>query len=129
MKRTMLQLRSSAPQFQVASLSASITHYEQALGFSLVFEYAGFYAAVIRDGLELHLKQTATSPDTRRYIKENDHLDVYFLVNDLASLRDEFKANGAVIHRDIQTQEWGRTDFYVEDLDGHILCFAAAENS
>jgi len=39
-------------------------------------------------------------------------------------LFDELKSNGARIIRSLEQRPWACKDFYVEDLDGYILCFS-----
>jgi uncharacterized glyoxalase superfamily protein PhnB len=37
---------------------------------------------------------------------------------------DELKSRGAHIIRSLEERPWGCKDFYVEDLDGYLLCFS-----
>jgi hypothetical protein len=45
-------------------------------------------------------------------------------VTGVAALHDELGSRGARITRSLEAQPWECLDFYVEDIDGHILCFS-----
>ena len=42
----------------------------------------------------------------------------------MEALFQELKEKGAHIVRALEERPWGCWDFYVEDPDGHILCFS-----
>ena len=55
-----------------------------------------------------------------------EHLDAYISVTGAAALFDELRSRGARIIRPLEERPWSCLDFYVEDLDGYILCFSEA---
>lgn len=113
-----------APQFLVDDLEAAIAYYRDRLGFDVDFNYQSFYAAVSRDGFAIHLKCAPKTVSDRLHRKENNHLDAYIGVTGVNALHDELRGRGALITRSLQAQPWSCLDFYVEDPDGHILCFS-----
>lgn len=113
-----------SPQFLVDDLPAAIEHYRDAFGFSTDFIYESFYASVSRDGFSIHLKCAPKSADDREQRKQNEHLDAFVAVCGIEGLYEEFTANGARIIRNLETQPWACREFYVEDIDGYVLCFS-----
>jgi uncharacterized glyoxalase superfamily protein PhnB len=118
------KVTSLAPQFLVDDLSAAVSYYVDRLGFKSDFVYESFYASVSRDGFSIHLKCAPKNREDRAHRKQNEHLDAYVGVSGLEPLFDELKSNGALIIRAIEERPWSCKDFYVEDLDGYILCFS-----
>ena len=115
-----------APQFLVDDLEAAIAYYREKLGFELNFSYDSFYAGVSRDGFAIHLKCAPKTIADRTHRKQNEHLDVYIGVIGVAALHDELQSRGAFITKPLEERPWSCRDFYVEDLDGYILCFSEA---
>ena len=118
------RLTGVAPQFLVDDLPAAIAYYRDRLGFGLDFCYESFYAGVSRDGFAIHLKHAPKTPGDRAHRKRHDHLDAYIGVTAAAPLHDELRARGALITKPLETRPWSCLDFYVEDPEGHILCFS-----
>ena len=121
---TAAHLTGVAPQFLVDDLGAAIAYYRDRLGFALDFCYESFYAAVSRDGFAIHLKCAPKTLSDRMHRKKNEHLDAYIGVTGVAALHDELRSRGARITRSLEAQPWACLDFYVEDIDGYILCFS-----
>ena len=119
----MASLTSISPQFLVADLSASVRYYVEELGFEANVAYQDFYSSVRRDGVEIHLKVAESPAGDRAHRRDNNHLDAYFVVDDVRGLFEEFSKSGARIFRALELRPWGVRDFCVEDLDGYILCF------
>ena len=118
------EITSLAPQFLVDDLPAAIAWYRDRLGFEADFVYESFYASVSRDGFSIHLKCAPKTAADRSHRKENEHLDASISVRGIETLFAELTANGANIIRSLEARPWGRKDFYVEDLDGYLLCFS-----
>lgn len=116
------RLTSLAPQFLVDDLARSIAFYEK-LGFSFGEPWEGFYAIGLRDGLELHLKESPKSPDARRWRREEEHLDAAAGVDGIEAFYEQCVATGATILRPLTPTEWGTKDFYIEDPDGNVISF------
>lgn len=118
------KITSLAPQFLVDDLPAAIAWYRDRLGFETDFVYESFYASVSRDGFSIHLKCAPKTAADRTHRKENEHLDASISVQNIEALFAELTSNGANIIRSLEARPWGRKDFYVEDLDGYLLCFS-----
>jgi catechol 2,3-dioxygenase-like lactoylglutathione lyase family enzyme len=125
------RVTSFAPQFLVDDLQRSIAYYEK-LGFTFGEPWEGFYAIGHLDGLELHLKEAPKNEAERRYRRdprerrerrENDHLDAAAGVDGIEAFFAQCVASGATILKPLAPTAWGTKDFYVEDPDGHIICF------
>ena len=113
-----------APQFLVDDLDRAVAHYRDRLGFELDFNYESFYAAVIRDGVAIHLKHAPKVVADREHRKQNEHLDAYISVSGVRALFTELQTRGAAVIKPLEERPWACVDFYVEDLDGYILCFS-----
>lgn len=118
------KITSLSPQFLVDDLPAAVAWYRDRLGFEADFVYESFYASVSRDSFSIHLKCAPKTAADRTNRKQNEHLDAYIGVRGIEALFDELTSKGATIIRSLEERPWGCKDFYVEDLDGYILCFS-----
>jgi uncharacterized glyoxalase superfamily protein PhnB len=118
------QITGIAPQFLVDDLDRAIAYYRDRLGFELDFQYQSFYAAVVRDGFAIHLKHAPKLAAERAHRKQNEHLDAYIAVSGVRGLFSELQGRGAEVIKPLEQRPWACLDFYVEDPDGHILCFS-----
>jgi len=119
-------ITAAAPLFLVDTLEDSVKFYEQRLGFARDFVYEGFYASVSRDRAVIHLKCAPKLEAERAHRRSEEHLDAYLIVSGVEELHRELAGRGAPITRPLEQRPWGTRDFYVEDPDGYILCFAEA---
>lgn len=117
-------IKGIVPQFLVTDLDAALTCYRDNMGFNVDFIYDDFYAGISRDGCVIHLKCAPNPAADKRFRKDNEHLDAYIDVDDVQGLFEELSASGAGIIKPLEDQPWQCRDFYVEDVDGHILCFS-----
>lgn len=122
--KAIAELTHIAPQFLVDDLSKTVDYYRDRLGFQLDFMCESFYASVSRDGFPIHLKCAPKNIADRTHRKEDEHLDAYIGVRGIDALFDELKSKGARIIQSLEDRPWGCKDFYVEDIDGYILCFS-----
>ena len=122
----MALISTAAPQFLVRKLSDALAFYEERLGFEREFVYADSYASVSRDGAAIHLKCAPKLEEERAHRKASEHLDAYLAVSGIQELHDELIGRSAPIVKPLKERPWGTRDFYVEDPDGYILCFAEA---
>ena len=113
-----------APQFLVDDLHAAIAYYRATLGFQEDFAYESFYASVSRDGFAIHLKCAPKNAGDRAHRRQHEHLDAYVGVTGVEALYEELRSRGAKITKSLGQRPWAHKDFYVEDLDGYILCFS-----
>jgi len=122
--KAVAEINSLVPQFLVDDLSQAVKYYRDRLGFEPDFIYESFYASVSRNGFAIHLKCAPKILADRAHRKQNEHLDAFVGVRGIEALYDEFTAKGANIIRSLDERPWGCKDFYVEDLDGYLLCFS-----
>jgi len=113
-----------APQFLVDDLERAIDYYCDQLGFQLDFKYESFYASVSRDRFAIHLKDAPKLLADREHRKLNEHLDAYIAVSGIRTLYSELQGRGARVIGPLEQKPWACLEFYVEDLDGYILCFS-----
>lgn len=118
------QVRAIAPQFLVDDLAKAIAYYTDNLGFKVDFVYESFYSVVSRDGSSIHLKCAPKTTTDREHRRSNEHLDAYLDVSDVDSLYEEISSRNAKVTKAIGDRPWQCRDFYVEDIDGYILCFS-----
>jgi uncharacterized glyoxalase superfamily protein PhnB len=118
------RLTGIAPQFLVDDLDQAIAYYCDKLGFELDFKYQSFYASVTRDGFAIHLKCAPKPAAEREYRKQNEHLDAYISVSGIRGLFSELEMRGAQVIKPLEQRPWACLDFYVQDLDGYVLCFS-----
>ena len=116
------RVTSLAPQLLVDDLARSMAFYRK-LGFTFGEPWDGFYAIGALDGLELHLKEAPGNADECRRRREHEHLDAAAGVDGIEAFHARCAANGVTIIRPLAATPWGTMDFYVEDPDGHVLCF------
>jgi catechol 2,3-dioxygenase-like lactoylglutathione lyase family enzyme len=114
----------ASPQFLVDDLEAAMAFYESRCGFLRDFTYEGFYGSVSRGGAVIHLKCAPKLPEERVHRRSGEHLDAFLSVTGVAELYEELLKRGAPILKGLEPRPWGEVDFYVEDLDGYILCFS-----
>ena len=120
----MASIIAAAPQFLVERLDDALAFYEQRLGFARDFVYEDFYASVSRDHAVIHLKCAPKLEAERAQRRSEDHLDAFLPVSGVEELQAELAGRGARITKPLEQTPWGTRDFYVEDPDGHILCFS-----
>ena len=111
------------PQLRTTSLQESIDFYVARLGFELGFRYRDFYAGIkVGDG-SFHLKHVDTRDPSIAFVSEGDHLHLYFPTDDVNALARRLRDNGVVFRREPADTEWGTREFWVDDNQGHRLCF------
>jgi len=120
----MASISCAAPQFLVSDLESALTYYRERLGFRCDFVYSDFYASVSRDGAIIHLKCAPKLEQERAHRKSGEHLDAFLAVSGIQELHDELVHRGAAITKPLEVRPWDARDFYVEDVDGYILCFS-----
>ena len=108
-------LHGVTPILPVRSLTASVAHYTQVLGFTLDFVHGGNFASVTRDRCTLFLCQGDQGhPGTW----------VWIGVADADVAHAELLARGAVIRQPPTNFDWA-CELQVQDLDGNVLRMGA----
>lgn len=114
-------LRAVHPVLMVSDVTAAVRFYRR-LGFEFAFadsEVEPKYAAVRRDGVELHL-QWHEAKD----FAPGDRPTYRFLVPEVDELSEEFLARGSGLDRtEVGDTAWGTREFHVRDPDRNGLQF------
>jgi catechol 2,3-dioxygenase-like lactoylglutathione lyase family enzyme len=111
------------PQLRTTSLDDSIAFYVGRLGFALDFRYRDFYAGIRVGTQSFHLKLVDAKDPSIAYVREEGHLHLYFPTDDVEADARRLRRNGVVFREEVTDTEWGTREFWVEDDQGHSLCF------
>jgi len=128
----MAKLISSAPVLFVRSVQASAEHYRDAMGFRFDRFYGDPPSFVIlgRDGLHVMLKSVSDHSAIIPRWRVSDNLwDMYFWVDDVEALYQEFRNRGAKIDYELCNQPYGCREFGAQDIDEHDVGFGQVVNS
>jgi predicted enzyme related to lactoylglutathione lyase len=115
-------LKGMSPQLIVADIKRSVKFYTIKLGFSLEFNYEDFYAGVSKDGYTIHLKLGIPSIEERKNRRDNEHLDLFFAVDNIEALYREISESSIEIAQPLRSMPYGK-EFYIADPDGYIIGF------
>ncbi|MDX2035958.1 MAG: VOC family protein [Isosphaeraceae bacterium] len=118
----------SHPVLAVADVVRAADFYASRLGF----RYDRFwgeppsFVMLFRGDVQIFLRSPASGPvePAPKAYDECTGWDVYIRVSDADALHEEFVARGVVIARPPETAFYRMREFEVQDLDGHVLCFA-----
>lgn len=112
----MATLMRVAPELPVKDMGQALAHYEQQLGFEVVMTMPeGDYAIVERDGVALHLFESAPQAHSPG--------SVHIFADGLDALHAELLARGAQLTQSIVRKPWGTRDFRVVDSSGNVIKF------
>jgi len=112
----MAKLTRIAPELPVPDLLASITYYEQQLGFQLAMHLPDQgYAIVERDGVAIHLFQDD--------LHNHTPVGIHIFTPDIESLFAELEHRGAHLSQPIAPKPWGNRDFRIIDAAGNKIKF------
>jgi catechol 2,3-dioxygenase-like lactoylglutathione lyase family enzyme len=118
-----MQIASVAPQLRTNDLAASIDFYVKKLGFTLEFEYEGFYAGVRSGNHVIHLKRVDAPDPSIAFVDRGDHLHLYLETPDVSAVADALKRNGVPLVRDVHETAWRTRECVIKDNAGHTLYF------
>ena len=115
-----------APILLVKDVVASANYYRDKVGFS----YDRFwgeppcFCILRRDNFHLMLSQVVDSTNIVPHYKVVRNMwNVYFWVDDSATLYEELKERGATIDYELCDQPYGCREFGIQDLDGYDVAF------
>ncbi|HYX64565.1 MAG TPA: VOC family protein [Burkholderiales bacterium] len=111
------------PQLRTTDLERAIRFYVETLGFELDFRYRDFYAGVRAGGQVFHLKRVDDADPSIAFVRDGDHLHLYFDVDGIDRAASELKERGARLLREAHDTPWGTREIALCDPDGHTLYF------
>jgi catechol 2,3-dioxygenase-like lactoylglutathione lyase family enzyme len=111
------------PQLRTTSLDDSIDFYVSKLGFVLDFRYRDFYAGIRVGAQSFHLKLVDAEDPSIAFVREEDHLHLYFQTDDADADAERLRRSGVELRLGVADTEWGTREFWVDDNQGHRLCF------
>ena len=116
----------SASYFPVHDVKKAADYYSDTFGFAIDY-LAGVppqFAILSRDGQTIMLRLVS---ETNRIVPneaQGGTWDVFFWVNDVHALYEEFRSKGATIAYGVIYQEtYDMDEFAVRDADGYVLGF------
>jgi len=110
-------------QLRTTDLAESINFYTTKVGFTLEFQYEGFYAG-IRAGSQLfHLKLIDEKDPSIEFVDDGEHFHLYFNIDDVSAAAEALKKNGISLVKDVHDTAWGTREFIIKDNQGHTLYF------
>jgi catechol 2,3-dioxygenase-like lactoylglutathione lyase family enzyme len=118
-----MRILSITPQLRTTDLDASIRFYTEKLGFSVEFQFEGFYAGIRAGNASFHLKLVDDPDPSIPFVVEGEHLHLYFGVEDAVAAAAELKQRGVPLTQEVRDTEWGTREFALRDDQGHTLYF------
>lgn len=100
------------PILKVESLQASLSYYQEVLGFSATFAGDSF-AGLERDNWRIYLAEGEQG---------QAGMWLWIGLHDVDAMFEECRSKGAKLRGEIINNPWAR-EFHVEDPDGHVLRF------
>lgn len=110
-------------QLRTTDMASSIRFYTEKLGFTVAFDYEGFYAGVRVGEHLIHLKRVDEPDPSIPYVEHGGHLHLYLETNGVEAFASELRARGVALERDVHETDWGTREFVVVDDQGHTLYF------
>jgi catechol 2,3-dioxygenase-like lactoylglutathione lyase family enzyme len=110
-------------QLRTTNFDESIDFYVTKLGFTLDFRYQDFYAGIAVGAQLFHLKRVDTKDPSIDFVAEGGHLHLYLTTDDADAEAARLQRNGVTLYRDVRDTPWNTREFWVEDSQGHLLCF------
>ena len=118
-----MSVRSVTPQLRTTDIERAIDFYVNKLGFDLEFRFSDFYAGIRAGSDSFHLKLVDDPDPAIDFVRQGDHLFLYFDVTDARAEAQKLKANGVTFHRELHDARVDSLEFYILDPDGHIHVF------
>ncbi len=109
------------PQLRTTDMAASIRFYTEKLGFSVAFQYRGFYTGIRAGNQIFHLKLVDGKDPSIPYVDEGGHFHLYLETEDIAEYAARLKAKGVVLVKDVHETPWNTREIVIQDDQGHTL--------
>lgn len=112
------------PQIRTTDIEQSIDFYVNKLGFELGFRYEDFYAGINAGNGAIHLKLVDDKCPSIDFVRQGNHLHLYFPTEDVLETARNFKASGVTFLTEPHDTDYSRNEFSIVDNQGHVLHFA-----
>ena len=123
-----MQISNVIAQLRTTDLAGSIRFYTALPGFTLAFEYEGFYAG-IRAGTQLfHLKLVDAKDPSIDVVAHEDHFHLYFETPDVDAAADACRRAGVRLVKDVHQTPWRTRELVIYDNQGHTLYFGEPQS-
>ena len=122
-----MEISNVIAQLRTTDLAESIRFYTSLPGFSLAFEYEGFYAGIRVGTNVIHLKLVDEKDPSIDFVDLDEHLHLYFATPDLVAAADEVRRAGVPFVKEPHRTEWKTREFVIRDDQGHTLYFGQAD--
>ena len=121
-----------APFFIAKDVAASMSFYQNFLGFEVAFSEPGgnpFFGIVSRDGAMLMLKSVGAAPIPNHTRDPSARWDAYVSVPDPDTLAAEYLSRGVQFSEPLKDTHDGLRGFELKDPDGYVLFFGCPSPS
>lgn len=112
------------PQVRTTDIEESVDFYVNKLGFELDFRYGDFYAGIRAGEGRIHLKLVDDKDPSIDFVRQGDHLHLYFPTHDVLSTARELKARGVAFLTEPHDTDYSTNEFSLLDNQGHTLFFS-----
>ena len=112
------------PQIRTTNIEESIDFYVDKLGFDLDFRYDDFYAGIKAGNSRIHLKLANEKDPSISFVKQGNHVHLYFFARDTPAIARELKTKGVSLLSKPHDTDYSKNEFKLEDNQGHILYFS-----
>lgn len=111
------------PQLRTTDVARTLAFYTQTLGFTLEFEYGGFYAGLRLGESTVHVKHVDLPDPSIAYVEEGGHLHLYITVEDVEAVAASLRSKGVPLVQEPCETEWRTRECVIRDDQGHTLYF------
>lgn len=119
------KLTGSAPILAVNDVKISAEYYRDKLGFTItnVFGAPAYFAIIQRNNLSMMFAKAPKDKIVPNWKIVEKTSNVYFWVNNIDELYEEFINNGADIDYELYTTPYGIREFGINDPDDYDIAF------
>jgi len=122
-----MAISSVIPQIRTTNLEQSIDFYVNKLGLELEFRFQDFYAGIRAGTGRLHLKLVDDPDPSIDFVRQGDHLHLYFPTRDAARLAQTLKSRGVSLLTEPHSTDYTTSEFSILDDQGHTLFFSQSD--
>jgi catechol 2,3-dioxygenase-like lactoylglutathione lyase family enzyme len=112
---------SIATQLRTTNLESSIRFYTHLVGLELDFRYGDFYAGIRCGTGSFHLKLIDHPDPSIEFVKQQQHLHLYLMVDDVGAFAAILIKNGVDLIQKTHDTAWGTREIVFRDDQGHTI--------